>query len=224
MMLSLLILLLQTVSIEEHLRTELSRRVNAYYDGDRFQTSVSIKWMPSVLSRVRPEEITEINYLGNGSPVGTAVFGVRFSSGGRTMGQTVQASVTVKQLLPVYNRRATAGERLSASEVNMVWVELSPTTGAVVTEPAQLDSMFVLGLIQPGEPIKKSEVKVIPAVLPGQSVEMTMNAGGLAVVLVCKVREPASIGDRIKVWSESTRKHYYATITSREKAVWISTL
>jgi flagella basal body P-ring formation protein FlgA len=214
----------QVLNIEETVRAEIARIVAQYYTGEKFQTEVSIKWLPQVLLRVQPETVTGVTFLGNGAPLGTSVFNVRFQSGGRSMSQTVQANVSVKQLLPVYSRRVMPGERLNATEIRYVWVERSSTMGEVISEAAQLDSMVVVGIIQPGEPIKKAEVKLIPTILPGQTVEMTMNAGGLAVVLICKAREPAAIGDRIKVWSESTRKHYLATITSRNTALWISTL
>lgn len=221
----LFVCLLQPMGIEKKVLVGVEKTVKEFYaDSTVYQTSVSLKWMPSVLSRVSPDDVTGISYMGRGKPVGTGIFAVRFKAGARTLVQNVQVHVQVKQLLPVFNRRVMPGERLNAAETEMLWVELTTGMGDLVSEPAALDSVVVTGIIQPGMPVKRSEIKLIPIVLPGQELSVSFINSGLAVTMACKAREEAAVGDRIRVWSESTRKNYLVTVQSRETALWVSTL
>lgn len=222
--LAFLICWMQLSPIEVRLLSDITEAVRGFYPDSTFQTSVSIKWLPSVLRRVQPEDIVSITYSGRSSPVGTGVFSVQFAAGGRTLNQHVQVDIAVKQLLPVFSRRVLSGERISSDETHFAWIDLVPGMGDLIADPAALDSVVVTGIILPGQPVKRAEVKIIPVVLPGQMLNMTFENSGLNVSLACKAREEAALGERIRVWSDATRKNYLVKITGKDSAQWVSTL
>jgi flagella basal body P-ring formation protein FlgA len=210
-------------AMEDRVMREVNRIVKSYYPADKFKVETSLKWMPSVLSRVETDKITTVSYIGNGTPLGNSVFTVNFSYGQRIYSQNIQAIVTVKQHLPVLNQRMKSGDVIVAKNIEWVWISLNQKPADLITDAADLDSVLVTGIINAGEPVKKSEIKPFPLIPIHQTVQMQFEQNGIRIHIPVRTREDGAKNGRIKVWSEATQKNYLVTIISKDLVKWEST-
>lgn len=127
-------------------------------------------------------------------------------------------------------RRIRPGASVTASDVEMAWMETTDLHGEPLRASAfrsMLDdgTLVATRLANRGRILRRSDVRPPYAADTGTSITMLYTRGRLAVRLTCKAREPGRPGDTIRVYCPGARTTYQARLDDDGRtARWIETL
>lgn len=214
----------QDSTLESRLQHLVELHVQETYPDSAYKYEVSIKRIPNILQDVQPEQISRIGYEGRGLPKGYVSFSVYFKRNGNSLDTRVQYLIDVWKQLPVAASRIESGQEVSPDLFTWQWVNITRLTGNHITDPGEFTGKVSERIIKSGEPVRATDLKAPPVVQPGDQVSMKFQNGALVIDLTCTVRQDAAVGEKIRVYSEQTRKTYAVEVINQEEVKWIQTL
>lgn len=81
------------------------------------------------------------------------------------------------------------------------------------------EEMVARALLRKGEIVKKSDLKRKPAIERGQEVGLKVVTGNILIELSGLAKESGGLGEKIRVYNQETRRHYFGIIESPQSVV-----
>jgi flagella basal body P-ring formation protein FlgA len=188
----------------------------------KYRFDLQPRWIPSRLLKRSPQQI--IGTQLQGAVRRYTNFKVVYQQQGNRKSAEIQLKVKVKQKLPVVVSRVERGKKLTTNKLTIQWVTLSQNQGTYITDLEKLKGKTLRRTLLSGQPVRKSYVSRDLIVKAGDEVKVVINKMGIQVQVTGSARENGAKGDRIKVYSNETRKKYVGEIIRPGVIQWKSTL
>jgi len=128
-------------------------------------------------------------------------------------------SAKIEVLTPVLKHDVKFEQTVKASDLSMEKREIKNNYNEYLRYSNIEPGMVAKGLLRQGEILKRSDLKMKPVVKRGQEVDLKVYAGNILIELEGIAKESGSTGERIRVYNQATRKHYFGTIESPQIVV-----
>lgn len=193
------------------------------YQSDTYRFDVTLRWMPSQLSRLSPGDINVV-IPKSGEPRGNSIFEVTARINGQLQSTDIQLHVKVERRLPTVAVTLRSGEEISSSDVILRWVDITRERYDLVEDPTELGGMRLRRTLVTGEPVRKSDLWQELTVEAGSVVILHFLSDGAAVQLQGIARQSGEMGEVIRIYSEATRRTYLGEVNGPGLVIWKQTL
>lgn len=210
------------------IQPELVKRIDAivgdFYPGENVRYEIQLRWIPNTLHQIESKQIESVNYIGKDAPKALSVFEVHYTTHGQIITQNVQALISVWKKVPTLTQRLSPNKAFETVESVLVWQDVTRNRTPIVEDIISLKGKIATGYVSPNRPIRASEIKEKPLILPGDAVKLIMSSGAFRIELPAQARESAASGEIIQVYSARTKKMYQAKVVDADLVIWEQTL
>lgn len=188
------------------------------------KVTVETKWMPSAVSRLDSSQIEQVQFREVGLPRGYQTVNISYQKDGQLRTYELQLFVKLKQKLPVVNKRIERNETIEAEDLAWKNKDITRLQKLPLTSKEEIVGQSVSNLIQKGDIVLQSDLQQLPIIKAGDNIKMVYSEGGVELALDCRARQAKAKGERIRVYSDKTRKTYLAKVVTSKKVIWEKTL
>lgn len=204
--------------ILEQARKQLAKRL----PGDNYRYQIQARWIPSRLLRQSPDQITGLQLRGEIRRYTN--FEVTYLRRGDRRQIEIQIKVEVEQNIPVVIKRLRKGSALSEENLAKQWVSITKNRGTYITSTDKLIGKTLRRTLLSGQPVPRSYISRDLIIRAGDEVKVVIEQNGVQVQVTGEAREDGAKGERIKVYSNETRRKYEGKIIRPGVIQWKNTL
>lgn len=181
------------------------------------------KWIPDEL-RSSAARVTLLRFEEVGLPRGYQTASVEYIRNGKAQTRQVQLYAEVKRKVPVVNKRIERNRTITPADVTWKRKDLSRMRKLPVLSLEEVTGKASAGIMQKGDAILPSDLQQIPVIAVGDNIRMIYQKDGVKLAMNCTARQAKARGERIRVYSDETRKTYIAKVLTPSKVIWKKTL
>jgi len=130
---------------------------------------------------------------------------------------TVDLSIWIDVV--VATEKLKRGEKIEKNKISTKRTTVSRDYRNLIRHPDSAVGLITKQVVKEGEPLKQSILREPPDVLKGDKVNVKLVSGDLVVTARGEVKEDGLIGEKVKVFCETTRKLVYGTVQSPELVI-----
>lgn len=197
-------------------------RLTNYYSSGKYRFDIAPRWIPQRLLNMESEDILSVEL--RGEVWRYTDFEVLYRSRGNREKASIQLTVKVEQQIPVVTHRISRGEVIEEEDLQDRWVSLMRNKGDLVEDINAMKGKILRRTLLAGQPVRKSYISREYIIEAGDRVKLIIEKQGIQVQLVGEAREPGAKGDKIRIYSEETRKKYKGEVISPGVTKWKNTL
>lgn len=196
--------------------------LTSYYSSGKYRFDLAPRWIPQSLLHLESENILSVELRGEVRRY--TDFEVLYRNRGNREKASIQLTVKVEQQIPVVSRRISRGEVIKEEDLQERWVSLMRNKGDLMEDINAMKGKTLRRTLLAGQPVRKSYVSREYIIEAGDRVKLIIEKQGIQVQLVGEAREPGAKGDKIRIYSEETRKKYKGEVISPGVTKWKNTL
>lgn len=204
------------VLIEKALQT-----LEAKFDPEEYQFTISPRWIPSSLLEADAQQIQSVKL--QGGVLRYTKFEVFYKSSGREQRVEIQFKVEAEQKLPVLSHRLQSGEVIEPADVQHQWAVIDLGREKPIQKAEYLVGKTLRRTMRAGQPVLNSHVSSAYAVEAGDTVTLLFSEYGIQIKMACEARQHGAIGEEIQIYCKETRNKYLGKISSPGEATWQKT-
>jgi len=130
---------------------------------------------------------------------------------------TVDLSIWIDVVVAA--KKMKRGEKIEQNKISIKRITISRDYRNLIREPDSAVGLITKQVVKEGEPLKQSILREPPDVFKGDKVNVKLVSGDLVVTDKGEVKEDGLIGEKVKVYCETTRKLVYGTVQSPELVI-----
>lgn len=208
--------------VESFIIEKAREQLENHFASGEYRFEVRPRWIPDQLLKQNPDQILGVRLQGEVKRYTN--FKVLYNLQGDRRNKEIQLQVEADQKIPVVTDRVRRGEELTKEKLTIDWVSLSHHSGKYITDVAMLEGKKLKRTLLSGQPVRQSFVRRELVVEAGDQVKVVIERKGIQVQITGEARENGSEGDRIKIYSNETRKKYVGEVIRPGVIEWKNTL
>lgn len=130
---------------------------------------------------------------------------------------TVDLSILIDVV--VATEKLKRGEKIEQNKISTKRIAVSRDYRNMIRCPDSAVGLITKQVVKEGEPLKQSILREPPDVFKGDKVNVKLVSGDLVVTARGEVKEDGLIGEKVKVFCETTRKLVYGIVQSPELVI-----
>lgn len=130
---------------------------------------------------------------------------------------TVDLSIWIDVVVAA--KKLKRGEKIEKNKISTRRITVSRDYRNLIRHSDSAVGLITKQVVKEGEPLKQSILREPPDVFKGDKVNVKLVSGNLVVTARGEVKEDGLIGEKVKVFCETTRKLVYGTVQSPELVV-----
>ena len=131
----------------------------------------------------------------------------------------VTYSAKIEKQVPVLTKMVKYGEAVESSDLIMEKRMLKSDYNKYYTDTEIGEDLIAKVILREGEILKKSDVRIKPAVHRGQPIDLRVKSGNILIEMEGIAKEDGTEGEKIRVYNQTTRKHYFGIVESPQLVV-----
>lgn len=198
-----------------------SEELQEQFDARRYRFTLKPRWMPASL-RESAARIREVQL--EGKIARYTNFKVWYEERGQQRSTQVQLSVEAEMKAPVTVRRMKSGTRIEKDDLHSRWVTIRLGRSDLVESTEALIGKRLQRTLLSGQPFRKNDISRQYLVEAGDQVRVIINRQGIRVEVTGVAREGGAKGDRIRIYSNQTKRKYVGEVVRPGITLWKNTL
>lgn len=201
---------------------QATKQLERQFSNGEYRFDIEPRWIPNQLLQQSPSQVLSVEL--NGKIRRYANFEVVYNQRGDRKHAEVQLKVNAEQKLPVVNDRVRRGNKLEESHFSYQWVSISGKDGEYFSSIEALVGKTLKRTLLSGQPIQKTFVSRDLIIKAGDEVKVFIKRNGVQVQVTGEAREDGAKGDRIKIFSNDTKRKYVGEVIRPGVILWKNTL
>ena len=187
-----------------------------------YRFDIQPRWIPGQLLQQSPTQVLSVQLSGQIRRYTN--FEVVYNQRGNRKRAEIQLKVKAEQKLPVVRDRIRKGIKLEEKHLAYQWVSITQMSKSYIAGIEELLGKTLRRTLLSGQPIRTSYVSRDVIIKAGDEVSVFIKRRGIQVQVSGVAREDGAIGERIKIFSNKTKRKYVGEILRPGVIQWKSTL
>ncbi|WP_138430772.1 flagellar basal body P-ring formation chaperone FlgA [Fodinibius saliphilus] len=192
------------------------------FSAENYRFDIKARWIPRRLLEVGVQGILGVQLDGNVRRYTN--FEVLYRDHQKKRRVQIQLVVELEKKVPVVIRRIRSGSEIKKEDLKNQWVSLSRNKDNLIEDVDTLIGKTLRRTLLTGQPVQKSFISREFIVEAGDQVQVLIRKKGIQVQVAGEARENGAKGDKIRIYSDETRRKYVGEVVRSGLILWKNTL